>query len=253
MIDVHIGYGKTDGKENSWHPRVASKLMAVLWVFQDRLDTLHPVRRRTNKVGSNHCPSLWTMSKLAYQLRDDADWKQNGLERLLGLREENECDEIVKMAGARDNLHMRLGYNIDNLSRSISECKTFEFRQHCGTLSPDRITAWVNVCAGLVEFADTVEDELLEPFLRSHVNDELEDYTVIDLLRAIGRPGEAEFYDQRIREYDQDYAPEDFEVKELPPRRPSKLDFYDKRALDPPPSPKLVERWGPNGIEYIYE
>lgn len=173
--------------------------MAILWVFQDCLDTLHPVRRRSNRLGSTHCESLSTASKLAFYLRDEPDSKVKGLHTILALRDETDCDELVKLTQAQDP-SSRLSYNIDNLAIGKKVGKTFECRQHCGTLSPDKILAWINICAGLVEFADTVEDDLLEDFLKSHVGDELEDYTAIDLLRAIGLPDEAEFYSRIILE-----------------------------------------------------
>lgn len=113
----------------------------------------------------------------------------------------------------------RLCYNIDNLDIGNRRRCTFEFRQNCGKISPDKILAWIKGVAGLVEFADTVQDDLLEDFLRSYVDDELEDYPAIDLLRVIGRPNETEFYEKIMLKNDQVINDRDSEAKPSSTRR----------------------------------
>lgn len=121
-----------------------------------------------------------------------------GLEKLLKLRYQNTTAEILNLMEAAD-LGGRLAYNIQPLMEPLDPDKaTIEFRGHEGTMSSERIVNWINVCAGLVEFADTVDPDELDKFLWSYINDN--DFTVIDLLRAIGRPAEAEFYERTLQD-----------------------------------------------------
>lgn len=66
-------------------------------------------------------------------------------------------------------------------------------------MDSQRIVAWVNVCVALVEFAETVDPDELDKFLWSHIDDNGREFTVFDLLRAIGRSAEAAFYARRAR------------------------------------------------------
>ena len=84
---------------------------------------------------------------------------------------------------------VRLAYNIKNLREAYigengSEVyaaqltkKTIEFRQHEGTLSPQKILDWINVCVGVVEFSHVLSKSDMENLCREHINDALEAYS----------------------------------------------------------------------------
>lgn len=112
------------------------------------------------------------------------------------LRHENTTKKIVELMSPPKETPGRLPYNV----RPRSHKRTIEFRGHEGTLDSERIVNWINVCVGLVEFADTIDPDELDKFLWSHI-DYADEFTVIDLLRVIGRPAEAEFYAKRFEEH----------------------------------------------------
>lgn len=113
-----------------------------------------------------------------------------------------EISKLVDLTSRGKAYHVgtRMAYDLDNLIQRLdSNYKakmTIEFRQHEGTLDSERVAHWVNVCVGLVEFADTVDSDLLESFLHRHIDDN-EEYNVIDLLRAIAQPAAADFYEKK--------------------------------------------------------
>lgn len=170
--------------------------MATLFVFEKRLGFLHPPGRR---AGLNlHCQDMRTQSVLGSKLPNTPEGTRQGLEAILKQRTENTTKNIVELLSPHrpEGGSRRLAYNIANLA-SYNAPQTPEFRGHQGTLNPDGILNWLNVCSGLVEFADSVEDDLLDDFLRRHIDDQ--DFTVIDLLNAIGKHPEAEYYAERIQ------------------------------------------------------
>lgn len=174
--------------------------MATLFIFEKQLECLHPPSRRS---GQNYfCQDIRTKSILGSNLPDTPEGTWQGLEEILKHRNQDTTAEIVENLRPRDSEGgiVRLAYNLVNLDETTNLSRTLEFRGHEGTLNPERIVNWINVCAGLVEFADTVKDHLLDAFLRRHVDDQ--NFTVIDLLKAIGRPNEAEYYARKIQEYD---------------------------------------------------
>lgn len=131
---------------------------------------------------------------------------------MLKLRDQESTQDIVLLMSGKDG-NTRLAYNVHNLNESHIvngnagngkdfSTRTIEFRGHEGTMDPDRIINWINVCVGFVEFADTVDSNLLDQFLQTHVDDtdSYEDYNVIDLLRALGQPTAAEFYLKRFED-----------------------------------------------------
>lgn len=186
-LHVHIG-----NREDGFHPSILSNLFALLWTFEERLALLHPEERRSDPI-IQHCRSLRNDSRLGRSLPLTPEGTRQGLKKLIELRDQNTCERIVTSMGT--NNMDRLAYNIKNLDEVKCDPKmTVEFRQHEGTLSVERTIHWINVCAGLVEFAEMADPNELDEFLWSHIDDKNEDYTAIDLLRAIGRPAEADFY-----------------------------------------------------------
>ncbi|CAG8977887.1 hypothetical protein HYALB_00001764 [Hymenoscyphus albidus] len=210
-MHVHVGLGLRNGVEKAWNTRVLANLMAVLWVFEDRLDLIHPQRRRTGGYSNLEA------AVLGESLKESPNWKREGLESILELKDEKDCMEIRKLLSFKGGIN-RVNYNIRNLADNVKRGRTIEYRQNEGTLHGKRVSAWVKVCAGLVEFALTVDQDKLEDFLRRCVDDAPEDYTVIDLLIAIGSSDVAEFYAYRFRDNDPTQTPPTPSPLDTPPR-----------------------------------
>jgi len=75
--------------------------------------------------------------------------------------------------------------------------RTLEFRQHEGTLDPEKIINWATVCSKLLQYAGEVPQADLEKFLRDNVEDE-RTFTAVDLIEKIGREREAQYYRSRL-------------------------------------------------------
>lgn len=162
---------------------------------------LHPKARREGGERDEWCPSLHQLSFLGRTIEDTPEKAtRKGLKIILECRNHQTNKRILELI--TDPCLRRLVYNLDGLAeRDASvEKNTVEFRGHEGTMDPERITNWINVCVGLVEFADSVDPGEFNKFLWSHVDDE-KDFTVIDLLKAIGRPAEAQCYAKRFQEH----------------------------------------------------
>lgn len=194
---VHVGNAR-----NRFHPRVLSNLAALLWTFEDRLSMLHSESRRTGR-GKNYSKRLRDYSRLGLRVSATPEGTRLGLETLLAYKDEDTTFKVLDAIGGGKN---RLAYNFIHLEGNDKTKRTIEFRQHEGTMSSERIVHWLNVCIGLVEFAEKVDSDELAEFLWSHfedkneekTKDEKEEYTAIDLLKAIGRPAEAEFYEKSL-------------------------------------------------------
>jgi Putative amidoligase enzyme len=83
--------------------------------------------------------------------------------------------------------------------------RTIEFRQHEGTLDSDSVAAWVMTVAGLVEYAQNVDDTALEELLAQHLalerNGNEGSYGIVQLLKDIGLENPAAFYEKRLGDY----------------------------------------------------
>ncbi|CAG8950884.1 hypothetical protein HYFRA_00003101 [Hymenoscyphus fraxineus] len=184
---------------SGYHPRHLASLMACLWVFEDRLQRIHPEHRRPGHEAAEYCLPLATGSWLTY----DCDfprggWRQRGLKTLLAARDEKTCQEVCFLTRG---FQERLSYNTRTLSWDKG-IRTVEFRQHEGTVEAEEVSQWIKVCIALVKFAVKVDEKALDGFLKRHVDDALEDYTAIDLLKAIGSADSAEYYEKKMRERD---------------------------------------------------
>lgn len=212
-------------KYSGFHPRNLAKLVSLFWGFEDRIEMIHPKKRRGGESFSFYCEPLCAGSNLSrecnpkkkgwkregvdkilsYDAKNDTKVvrgsKLDGLLRLLACREENNCSEICLLTAPQEE---RLSYNTVGLWLRFAGKRTVEYRGHEGTLDVEEVCNWIRVCKGLANFAEKVPDILLETFLRTHVDDKVEDYTVVDLLNDTGLPDEAEYYEKKIRELEEE-------------------------------------------------
>lgn len=153
--------------------------MGMLWVFEERLERLHPPRRRTGHSENNYCPSLRKASAFGVQAASTPESKREGLKIILKFRAKESTLKIVELMSFECGSSRRLAYNVHNLNKSniINNEElatgTIEFRGHEGIMDPAGIINWINVCVGLVEFVDspTVDYNMPDQPLWSHVDD----------------------------------------------------------------------------------
>lgn len=92
---------------------------------------------------------------------------------------------------------------------------------------------WIKVCIGLVEFAYTVPFQVLEPFLRAYFNDRNEDFSIAQVVKAIGLPSQSLFYSMNLPEEEHNQEQQE-EVNETPTsgrNGPTNVELVDTEAL----------------------
>lgn len=187
-MHCHVGNG-TYGFETD----VLRTLMAILFVFEPQLETLHP-KHRTE--GNMYCQSLWGQSRLG-RIRNKS--KSEMLEILL--RADSRA-EVVRLMSSWEN-HNRLAYNVKGLGDPYPDRnkRTIEFRNHESTLDPDRVANFLSLCCGLVEVPMRIDIAKLETFVRKHAESTVEEFDVIRLLWALNLRSQAQFYDARFHRF----------------------------------------------------
>ncbi|KAH6678450.1 putative amidoligase enzyme-domain-containing protein [Halenospora varia] len=175
-------------------------LMALLWSFEGQLDMIHPLHR----VDGDFCANFAGCT-LGYQLgilgEDDSreKWKQ-GLDEILRTKSRKDLLDLFSGGCRGHRLSYYLGNLIDYKDPGADACqkKTVEYRQHEATLDPIRIGHWIRTCIGLVEFAHTVDTPVLKAFLYARIEDDLSDFSVVNVLKAVGLPVQARYYGLRL-------------------------------------------------------
>jgi hypothetical protein len=185
-LHVHVGRGMT-----GFRYEVIRSLIATLYTFEPQLDTIHPFHRRNNLA---QCASFRESTNLAKHPRVKGDPRE-GLEFLLsddlktfdqlkGLTEPviaNEFSDAAKM-------RYHLGDPCALLEKDNDEGlkRTIEFRQYESTLNYETVAEWIEFCVRLVEFADDASPGLLYPWLRAHIGETAEQYTLTQVALKIG-------------------------------------------------------------------
>ncbi|KAH6678451.1 hypothetical protein B0J14DRAFT_559583 [Halenospora varia] len=195
-------YGNGNGGFTTPHLK---NLMALLWSFELQLNLIHPKPWLNNPT----CMGLRSSSKLAHELEEGRCSVSDGLKILLALDDEPETVEnivdIFQSTLTTEKALMRCNYNICFLWRQrffhVEEDdprKPIKFRQHEGTLDPERINHWVTMCVEIVDYAQGAETKELQEFCMLHCENSVEDFSVVDLLTKIGLPVEARYYGLRL-------------------------------------------------------
>lgn len=192
-LHVHVGESR-----RGFSLRTQQNLMATLLTFEPQFQKIHPSAFRgapdnlypyapdlRNWSSLRDLPGLHVPTRQS-SAREKADIEREFLTRALDEIFEAELGDLQRLASfkgpRREGTDGRMAYNIKNLydapAGTLGEPKskrTVEFRQHEGTMDPERVVNWIRFCAGLLEFADTVKQETLRPFLERHL--ELPDAT----------------------------------------------------------------------------
>ncbi|CZR67618.1 uncharacterized protein PAC_17517 [Phialocephala subalpina] len=180
-IHIHISCQHAD-----FSLRHLKNIMAILWTFEKRFYQLVSEDRSNNMA---YTGALNTGSRLGEEVASAAE----GLERILAAESVGDLAHMLT-----DPTWIRLGFNIRDLNtqctKSFIRKTTLEIRIHEGTLDPEEISNWAILFNRLSKFADSVNTENLNLWLRQHINDAEEDYDVFQLLRALKMPLHANYY-----------------------------------------------------------
>ncbi len=198
-LHVHVGNGMT-----GLSLEVIRNLMATIWTFEPQIETLHPLHRLNN----NTCPGFRNKSQLAKRPQIQGDPKK-GIEILLSrdLKNFNTLKELTDPV-IDDNYFSggtRMGYHLGDPCALLEQDnweglkRTIEFRQHRSTLNSSAIAEWIEFWVLLGDFADDVSPELLYPWLRAHVGETPERYSLAQVFIKIGTYKMAHLLSERIK------------------------------------------------------
>jgi hypothetical protein len=168
--------------------------MATVFTFEDQFSTIHPPHRRNNRV---MCPSFRKQTELA---RVTNIVPKRGLgyllsEKAVKIQElKNLTEPGIEAMGGGGQMRYYLGDPGAEKKPEPYDKRTIEFREHESTLNQHRVHRWIEFCVHLVEFADDVEDDVLIPFLRMHIDETPEQYPLNHLLGKLGMPYLAHWY-----------------------------------------------------------
>ncbi|KAH0542737.1 hypothetical protein FGG08_002876 [Glutinoglossum americanum] len=178
-LHVHVG-----NRQDGFTLKTLKKLATLLLVFEPQLNSLHPWRRVTNRW----CEAP-RMNETFFEMtsREKAEY----IDKVKSMRE-----LIGAMSGTLGN--RSVAYNFI----SLITMSTIEFRIHSGSLDADEVTNWVYFVTGLVNYAEVVDDvdiyKMWEP----------SSYTILDVMRMIGRPRLIDYYKDRLYDHTNPPVPE---------------------------------------------
>jgi hypothetical protein len=198
-LHVHVGNG-----DKGFLDDVLRNLMSTIWTFEPHLNLIHPEFRTEGAHYDTYCPSMdRTALGVEQMIRQSYNPRRPGLEILLTTA--GKPNKIQELMGFPDDISTRGAYNLNWLdSRRFMlyanepKPKTVEFRQHETTLNSDRVMNWVQLCVRLLEFADTVERERVDNFLKAHVDEGPQNFSLTRVLCALGMPAQGRYYGLRI-------------------------------------------------------
>lgn len=185
-LHVHVGRSM-----KGFDLRAQRKFLATLFTFEPQIQKIHPLAFQSTKEGFyQYAPTLRDWSALRnipgvrVPQKSDSDMRKSELEReylttALNSLFQASSQELQKLAGFKmstERSDAKMAYNIKNLTDATSGLlgvllskRTVEFRQHEGTVDPERVLNWIRFCVGVLEFSDEVEEESLLPFLHRHL------------------------------------------------------------------------------------
>lgn len=218
---MHVRVGR--GEKNHVF-KTLRNLYATIWTFEPQIKQIHPYHRHENNYNSMNLRNHNGMFRNEYLEEDiSAAEAVQGLNSILNSLNTAELGSLVvsDSRNAYDMSGITLNLTAENHDKKKKD--TVEFKQHESTLNPIRVENWTRLCIGLFEFADTVQLEVLAPFLRRHINKPPEDFTIGQVLTSVGLPYLADFFEKQVA----DQKPKDAEMREA-----EKLDMKDASDLD---------------------
>ncbi|KAF7894308.1 hypothetical protein EAF00_007822 [Botryotinia globosa] len=205
-IHVHIGNG-----QKGFDARTVRKFMTFVYTFENQIAVIHPPHYMTQRAFSK---PVRTHSYLAQVARDyrgkilETGGEENVREFdedfiIDSILELDTVDNIVKILSSpeieEDRFYKRLTYSICNLGTGAEKVKkTIEFRQHKSTFDDEEVYHWITVCRSLVHFASTVDEEVLRKFCKENLHKTVDEFSIVEVLMALGCPAQAYYYGIRV-------------------------------------------------------
>jgi hypothetical protein len=205
-VHVHVGRG-----DEPFSLLTVKKFATLYWLTEKRILDLHHPSRYNNKFSFR----LTQRSILASRTQEVFDWEEQGVnkDRLLPmydyvpnwgltklqhsqLRRIWRCrhiDEVAMlMRGARlppflNHMYERGSVGFDRFlpaGKTGGNIQTFEWRQMSGSLDAEHINQWVGFCLAFTDFCRLASGPTFKE-LAEHVVQKGEDYTGLDLLKAL--------------------------------------------------------------------
>lgn len=180
-MHIHIGCQHAD-----YELQHLKNIIAIIWTFEKRFYQLVSEDRSANPA---YTGLLTTSSRLVEKIATLAE----GLEQILAAESVSDLAHMLT-----DPYWIRLGFNIRDLdplcTKSFNPKTTLEIRIHEGTLEPEALRSWIQLWTWISQFAEAVNTENLNKWLREHINDAEEDYDVFQLLHALKLDRQAHYY-----------------------------------------------------------
>ncbi|MCJ1399706.1 hypothetical protein MMC11_002908 [Xylographa trunciseda] len=206
-LHVHVGDG------NRGFTLQTLKRFSVLAVaFEDVIESIHP-DTRISVDGTQQCKK--------------SSWGTQDILEISSTIEECLTFEELRLL-MNPELTKKYAYNFGNLSLTQHLPKmTIEFRQHEGTVDPERIIYWVKFVTGLVNYSHTVTSAQHAWLWMSYSRDQ--QYTVLDLMKAISKGELTSHYESRLHLRESPNTP----VPLSPPPMPLECVIVDSTVFSP--------------------
>lgn len=184
-MHVHIG-----DSSRGFPLEGCQKVMGFFYTFDELLAPLHPPSRSDHDWARN--------IRDAFRLPISNEWSV--AEAVEAIFETTSIEELEFAFEGRKS-----AVNIKNLRNGgMLGKKTIEFRQHAGTLEPERVQAWIQTVGGIVDWCRRVTDKAYSELVEDSAEqmDQGNVYApgpAVELLKAIGLKEPANFYQKRLK------------------------------------------------------
>jgi hypothetical protein len=189
---LHIHVGDSD---RGFKARTVQNLVATYFTFEEMIELIHP----RSRIDFFMAPSLQRGSMMMLEtLKERDQTKDMGLRYLLAAKRTDigklwDATKAIPSGNYEKWQNLRPALNLRPLAK-YPNMKTIEFRQHAMTLDPMEIAHWLRFCVQLLEFADTVDQEVLRIFLYRYSHETKETMNLKTILEELGMPREAEYF-----------------------------------------------------------
>lgn len=190
-LHVHVGDGV-----NGFDLPTLKSLLAMLWIFEPQIETIHPQHR----LESHFASGLYGNTYLSMLSMHGSQGKRlPGLDIIYAVDSINKLLELLSAVAVR---RYRGAYNFAPQTRPFGEYdlkRTIEFRQHEATLDADRVENWIRVCEGIMRYAKNTPFANVERFCRANADRSIEKFTLRHFLVELGLRNQALYYEIEIR------------------------------------------------------
>lgn len=196
-LHCHVG-----NRKDSFSLQTLQNFYATVWAFEPQFETIIPSSRLRNQY-SYSLRQDTNLSNIV-SAKDRHELPRLGLEMIFDKPVEiSHLNRMVMNNGEGPDVIQRICYDMMGMatytltgegSGGRLRKPTIEFRQHDATLDPTVVNNWTKLCVGLLEFADTVDPNILRAYLERHIDESPEEFPIEKILYGLGMPDIAEYY-----------------------------------------------------------